>query len=198
MPEFIENAQGILMRKVGPLPVVAWGGIGVIAFVAWRAVSGGPSSDPATRTIVDAFDPSLAGDGGSGGTGTGTGGGSDAGAGAGSGDGGSTVTPPLPFPRGGLLGPPTPLPVIGSPRPTPTTGSVGVRGTPTVAGIVGSVSSRTAPTVSGIITGAAPQQTLPGITVYPIGSWSAPSAGSSEPIPSTTIPIRVSTGGIRR
>jgi hypothetical protein len=50
------DIKAALTRKVGPLPVVAWAGIAIAAFIAYRLLTGGGKSSGQV-TVVDAFDP---------------------------------------------------------------------------------------------------------------------------------------------
>lgn len=88
MPEIVEKAESFATRKVGPLPVIAWVGIGVGGFVVFRLLTGGSSSGNAASPGTGAL-PAFDGSG------------TDAGGG-----GGTTTTPPAPVPN--------PLPVPGS------------------------------------------------------------------------------------
>src|SRR5690349_20714035 len=63
----LDGAQETLTRKIGPLPVYAWAGVGVLGFVAFRVLTGGGGGQQTLGQITDA-NP-VADDGGGGGDG---------------------------------------------------------------------------------------------------------------------------------
>lgn len=72
MPEILDNAKGALTHKIGPLPAVAWIGIGVGGFVVFHLLTGGSSggasaspSSGAPSGLDGGFDDSGSGGGGS-------------------------------------------------------------------------------------------------------------------------------------
>ena len=106
--EIPEAAKQTLTRKVGPLPVWVWGGIGIGAVVLLRMHKGGGSSTSGLTPY--AFIPS----------------GSDGGGGGGGGGGGDTPTPtpnpsPTPSPTPSPAPSPAPAPAP-SPAPAPAPG----------------------------------------------------------------------------
>ena len=93
----------VLTRKLGPLPVIAWAGIGAGAFVVYRLLTGGSSSSSASPSAALPSLPDASG--------------SDGGSSAGDGGGQSSADPGTP-------------PVVAVPT-TPTSPGSGLRGTPT-------------------------------------------------------------------
>lgn len=92
MPEIVEKVESLATRKLGPLPVVAWIGIGVGGLVVFHLLTGGGSGASAASpsdVVPGGFDAGGIGGGGStGGTG-------------GAGDAGGTDTTPVPNPAPG-------------------------------------------------------------------------------------------------
>lgn len=144
------DVKAALMRKIGPLPVVAWAAVigGGILLATYLRGGGSPNS-ATTLTLADGFDPNAvndtltAGAGGTAGTSGGTVGGAPGAAGGSCGPRPAIWTPPgfqyvcqdgtwslAPIPGwtdpvGRLLGPPGSTDASG--RPVPTAGSRGIR-----------------------------------------------------------------------
>lgn len=74
MPEIVEKVEAFATRKLGPLPVVAWVGIGVGGLVVFHLLTGGGSGSSAASPTSGAPIPGdgagIDGGGSSGGSGT--------------------------------------------------------------------------------------------------------------------------------